>query len=41
VGIHGPAAAGTAVADGVEAPQHGILEEGVVDVAAAVFLFQD
>jgi hypothetical protein len=41
VGIHGPAAAGAAVADGVEAPQHGVFEEGVVDMAPAMFLFQD
>ena len=34
-------AAFTAVADGIEAPQHGIFEKGMVDVTALVFGTQD
>ena len=41
MGIHGPAAAGAAVADGVEAPQHGVFEEGMVDMAPAMFRLED
>jgi hypothetical protein len=41
VRLHSSAAACTAVADGVEAAQHGILEKGVVDVAALVLSAQD
>ena len=41
VGIHGPAAAGTTVADGVKAPQHGVFEEGMVDMAPAMFRLED
>ena len=36
MGLHGPAAAGTAVADGVVAAQHGLLEKGVGHVPASV-----
>jgi hypothetical protein len=41
VGIHGPAAAGAAVADGEKAPQHGVFEEGMVNMAPAVLLLED
>jgi hypothetical protein len=41
VGLHRAAAAGTAVADGIEATQHGVFEEGVMDVPTLVFGFQD
>jgi len=41
VGVHRPAAAGTAVADSIESPQHGVLEEGVMDMAALVFGVQN
>jgi hypothetical protein len=34
-------AACAAVANGVEAPQHGILKKGMVDVPALIFLFED
>ncbi len=40
-GLHRPAAAGAAIADGVEAAQHRILEESVVHVAAFVLGAQD
>ena len=39
--LHRRAAAGAAVADGVKAPQHGLLEEGVVHVAARVLGLED
>lgn len=41
VGMQRPAAAFAAVADGIEAVEHGIFEEGVVDVAAGIFGAQD
>ncbi len=41
LGLHGPAAAGAAVADGVEPAEHGLLEEGVVHVAPGVLLLED
>jgi len=41
MGLHRPAAAGAAVADGVEPPEHSILEECVVDVAALILGAQD
>lgn len=41
MGVHGPAAARTAVTDGVKTTEHGIFEEGVVDVPALVFSFQN
>jgi len=39
--LHGPAAAGTAVADGVEATQHGVFEKGMVHVAALLLGLED
>src|SRR3990170_8121265 len=36
VSLHSSTAAGAAIADGIEAPQHGVLEEGVMHVAALV-----
>jgi hypothetical protein len=41
VGLHRATAARAAVADGVEAPEHGIFEKGVVHMSALVFGFQD
>lgn len=41
MGIDGTAAAGAAVADGVEAVQHGIFEKGVMHVAAFFFSLHD
>ena len=39
--LHRTAAAGAAVADGVEAVEHGVLEKGVVNVTACVLRLQD
>jgi hypothetical protein len=36
MGLHGSAAASAAVADGIEALQHSVLEEGMMDVTALV-----
>ena len=41
VGMHGSATTFTAVTDGVEAVEHGILEEGVMDVTAFILRLQD
>ena len=41
MGLHGAAAARAAIADGVEASQHGVLEESMVHVAAFVLGAQD
>ena len=38
---HCTAAAGTAIADGIETPQHGIFEEGVVNMPTHLFSAQD
>jgi len=40
-GLHRPTAAGAAITDGVEAAQHGVLEESVVHVAPFVLGAQD
>ena len=39
--LHGSAAAATAVADGVETIEHGVFEEGMVDVATFVLGLED
>ena len=41
MGLHRPAAAGAAIADGVEAPQHGILEKSVMHVPPLMLRFED
>jgi hypothetical protein len=41
MGLDSAAAARAAVADGIEAPQHGILEECMVSVPALILLPQD
>ncbi len=41
MGIDGSAAAGAAVADGIEAVQHGILEKSMMHVAALFFSLHD
>jgi len=41
VRTHGTAAAGTTVADGIETAQHGILEKGVMHMAAGVLLLEN
>lgn len=41
MGLHRAAAAGAAIADGVEAVEHRVLEEGVVYVTALILGAQD
>ncbi len=41
LGLHGTAATLAAIADGIKAVEHGVLEEGMMDVAALVLRLQD